>query len=130
HASPAIGERLRQIAAECGFPDNSSQVARTRFDHVATQFLATADDLESGEALRDDVWAYLTVVVAPDVVTWRFSEEADGRFAGGVRNAFQRLWMRGTTLDRSANHPDRWGLVKALSEDALVQIFERPSIGG
>jgi hypothetical protein len=129
-ASPQIGERLRQIAEECGFPENTSQVARARFDHMAASFLATDEKLASGEGLRDDVWAYLTAVVAPDLVAWRFSKDAAGRFAGGVRNAFQRLWLRGRTLDRGEHHADRWGLVRALTEDALVQIFERPSIGG
>ena len=36
--------------------------------------------------------------------------------------------MRGTCLDRGEAHADRWGLVRELSEDATVQIFERASI--
>jgi hypothetical protein len=52
------------------------------------------------------------------------------RFEGGPRNAIQRLWMRGSTLDRGPGHEDRWGLVNALSEDAMVQIFERASLSG
>ena len=57
-----------------------------------------------------------------------FLDLSPKRFTGGVRNAFQRLWMRGSTLDRGEDRPDRWGLVRALSEDAMVQIFERASI--
>lgn len=38
--------------------------------------------------------------------------------------------MRGRALDRGVGHPDRWQLLEELTEDALVQITERPSIGG
>lgn len=38
--------------------------------------------------------------------------------------------MRGRALDRGTEHPERWKLLTELTEDALVQITERPSIGG
>lgn len=104
--------------------------ARGQFDRVAAIALALEPALRTGEALRDDVWAFLTAVLAPDVVAWRFPDRAAHRYAGGVRNAFQRLWARGTVLDRGEGHADRWGLVEALSEDAMVQIFERASLAG
>jgi hypothetical protein len=125
-----VGDVLRDIARNCGFPDNPSQVARSKFDHEAAIFLASQADLMTGESLRDDVWAYMTTVIVPDVVAWRFPEKAPHRFEGGVRNALQRLWVRGAVLDRGEDHEDRWELVRALSEDAAVQIFERASIGG
>lgn len=125
-----LGDGIRQVAQQSGFPDNSSQVARSKFDREAAIFLGTHPELLTGESLRDDVWSYITTVVAPDVVSWRFPDRAPHRFEGGVRNAFQRLWFRGAVLDRGADHDDRWGLVRALSEDAAVQIFERASIAG
>lgn len=125
-----LGDALREVAARSGFPDNTSQVARSKFDHEAAIYLGSHPDLDTGESLRDDTWSYLATVVAPDVVSWRFPNPAPHRFEGGVRNAFQRLWFRGAVLDRGAHHEDRWGLVRALSEDAAVQIFERASIGG
>ena len=36
--------------------------------------------------------------------------------------------MRGRIFDRRTG--DRWGLLRILTEDAMVQITERPSIGG
>lgn len=125
-----VGRAIREIALESGFPDNPSQVARSKFDHKAAVCLASRPDLHTGEFLRDDVWAYIATVVAPDIVCWRFPDCAPHRFEGGVRNAFQRLWSRGAVLDRGAHHEDRWELVRALSEDAAVQIFERASIAG
>ncbi|WP_139075685.1 DUF6339 family protein [Pseudomonas aeruginosa] len=124
---------LRKIAQRSGFPTADTQSAKSQFDQEAAIYLAQKEELASGEALRDDVWAFMTTVLAPDVVTWRFadkSRERVARFAGGVRNSFQRLWVRGTVLDRGKGHPERWELVKQLTEDAMVQIFERASIGG
>jgi hypothetical protein len=129
-AALQIAEQLRAIAVDCGFPDNQSQVAKSKFDRDATIALATSPHLTSGEALRDDVWAYMATVRLPDIVAWRFPELGHHRFAGGVRNTFQRLWVRGATLDRGEDHTDRWALVRFITEDAAVQIFERPSVGG
>lgn len=125
-----LGSAIRDIATRSGFPDNSSQVARSRFDHEAAIYLACHPELGTGESLRDDVWSYLATVIAPDIVAWRYPDSAPHRFSGGVRNTLQRLWSRGRVLDRGEDHPDRWGLVRSLSEDAAVQIFERPSVAG
>lgn len=128
-----ITVELRKIARKSGFPDINTQSAKALFDQEASIYLGNKQELKTGEALRDDVWAFMTTVLAPDVVTWRFAGqplERRARFAGGVRNSFQRLWIRGTTLDRGEGHPERWELVKQLTEDAMVQIFERASIGG
>lgn len=126
----AIAAELRRIAQKSGFPTVNTQAARAQFDQEAAIYLAQKIELRTGEALRDDVWAFMSSVLAPDVVSWRFADQSRERFAGGVRNSFQRLWVRGTVLDRGEEHPERWALVRELSEDAMVQIFERPSIGG
>ncbi|MBF6025348.1 hypothetical protein [Lysobacter niastensis] len=125
-----VGAALREIAINSGFPGNPSQVARSKFDREAAIYLAAHPDLATGEALRDDVWAYIATIVVPDLVAWRFPDRGQHRFEGGVRNALQRLWSRGTVLDRGEHHVARWGLVQELSEDAAVQIFERASIAG
>lgn len=122
------GEELRDIARRAGFPTPKTQITQAEFDRLASIYLAQVPELQTGEALRNDVWAFLTTVIAPDVVSWRFPGESRARFAGGNRNAFQRLWIRGVTLDRGKDHCDRWGLLDSLSEDAMVAIFERPSI--
>lgn len=123
----AIGEELRQIAKESGA---GSTLSRAEFDRNAAVYLASHPALGHGEALRNDSWAFITSIVAPDVVEWRFPDAGRSRFEGGVRNAFQRLWLRGRALDRGKEHPHRWELVHAFPEDAAVQIVERPSLGG
>lgn len=120
---------LVEIADKFGFPDRGSAGDRARFDEHASAFLAQRDELEGGEALRDDVWAFLACVLLPDLVAWRFADRQPERFHGGVRNTFQRLWMRGRILDRGLDAESRWELLGALTEDAMVQITERPSVG-
>lgn len=123
-----IASELRAIATKCGFPDLQSEVARRKFDIEATVLLAQVPELKSGEALRNDIWACLSLVGAPDVALWRYPSSGADRLSGGARNVFQRLWARGVALDRGVQAEDRWELVKKLSEDAMVQIFERPAI--
>ena len=134
--SPASTEQLLQLRAQVvevaiseGFPERGAAQNRARFDAAAAAALAQDDLLRSAETLRDDVWAFLTTVLLADVCAWRFPERPAERFHGGVRNTLQRLWMRAVALDRGEGHPERWALLEVLSEDALVQITERPSIG-
>ena len=123
----SIGVELRSIATRCGFP---SKLSKAGFDRLAAVYLAQHPVLQGGEALRNDVWAFITTVVAPDLVAWRFPDAGPERYDGGVRNTFQRLWLRAKALDRGPAHPERWALVNAMPEDAVVQIVERPSLGG
>lgn len=121
---------LVAIAQLNGFgTEGGGRAGHAEFDAAASAWLADYPLLGSGEALRDDVWTFVGVVLAPDIVHWRFGTSSE-RYHGGIRNTFQRLWMRGQALDRGAGSADRWHLVEHLTEDALVQITERPSIGG
>lgn len=122
-------QELLEVARRCGLGSEATRQGHARFDAETAAWLAQHRLLASGEALRDDVWAFFTVSLAPDIVHWRFGA-APERYLGGVRNTLQRLWMRGRVMDRGEDSEDRWGLLRELTEDALVQITERPSIGG
>jgi len=124
-----LREALEELARAHGFGKSSDRNSLASFDADAAAWLAQSQLFSTGEALRDDVWSFVSAVVAPDIVHWRFGGAID-RYTGGIRNTFQRLWMRGRVLDRGAGHPERWKLLSELTEDALVQITERPSIGG
>lgn len=125
-----VRETVLEAARSCGFPERGSTADRARFDVVATAALSGCSCLEGGEADRDDAWAFIATILLPDVVAWRFTGRSAERFHGGVRNTFQRLWMRCWALDRGPERgAERWQLVEQLTEDALVQLTERPSIG-
>lgn len=116
------------IACKRGFRKKNRKKKLARFDSDLSGWLVENQILAGGEALRDDVWTFISVAMAPDVVYWRFGSARE-RYLGGVRNTFQRLWMRAMSLDRGQAGPERWKLVRELTEDALVQLTERPSIG-
>lgn len=122
-----LEERLFEAARGAGYPQARTLEARAQFDAACTPILATCAILQSGEALRDDVWACLASWLLAPLTHWRFGASA-GRWHGGVRNTFQRMWIRARALDRGVGHEDRWGLVVALTEDALVAITERTTI--
>ena len=123
-----LRKTVEEAARAHGFGVPGSRTSHARFDAELGASLAEMPLLSSGEALRDDFWAFVGTSLAPDVVYWRFAA-ARARYLGGVRNTFQRLWLRARALDRGEQHPRRWQLLEALTEDALVQITERPSIG-
>jgi hypothetical protein len=123
----ALEEQLLEAAHNCGYPRARSVEARAQFDAACTPVLATSPILQSGEALRDDVWAFLSCSLVAPLTHWRYGLTA-GRWHGGVRNTFQRIWIRARSLDRGPRHRDRWGLATTLSEDALVAITERTAI--
>ena len=124
-----LRDRFLQVARSSGFGNAGIRHSHAKFDTEMAASLAKDPLFETGEALRDDVWTFVGVTLAPDIVHWRFGD-AHARYLGGVRNTFQRLWMRGRALDRGAGHRERWQLLRELTEDALVQITERPSLGG
>lgn len=131
--SPELVDEIRTaltaIAKRHGYPNRASDKQKAAFDVEASKWLAGHPQLASPESLRDDVWAFLACILLQECVVWRYSALQRARFSGGVRNTFQRLWMRGRTLDQGERAgDDRWRLLEGLSEDALVQIFERASI--
>lgn len=130
HQLQTLREGLKALATRCGFDTGSSgRSAFAQFDAEAAAWIAQEEVFGSGESMRDDIWNFIGTVLAPDIVHWRFGTAVE-RYLGGVRNTFQRLWMRGRALGRGVGHPRRWQLLDELTEDALVQITERPSIGG
>jgi hypothetical protein len=120
-----LRDRVLAVACAEGFPHEPKQEAAARFD-VAAAIELSALPITSGEAARDDVWAFVTLVVLPDVACWRFPDRNERRLLGGVRNAFQRMWWRASVL-RDPAQQDEWHLLR-LPEDALVGLMERPGI--
>ena len=135
-----LREAALVAAGEHGFPD-ARPPGFLAFELKIAEILAGWEPLwingrPSGEALRNDCWTFLTVIVLPDVAVWRWppkDESADakawkGRMLGGSRNTFQRIFRRVICMDRGADHPDRWGLIRELQEDDFSNILERPGL--
>lgn len=124
-----LRDEVLAIARTAGFPENRSAAAKAKFDIACAIFLAEHPLLQSGEALRNDVWTFIATGLLRQVTAWRYDFVPE-RWHGGVRNTYQRLWLRAKALDRGQGAAKRWELVETLTEDAFVGIVERPSISG
>jgi len=125
----SLREKIFLVAKNNGMGTARKSESIAHFDTEMAILLSQDPLFSSGEALRDDVWTFVGTSMAPDIVHWRFGTSLK-RYLGGARNTFQRLWMRGKIFDRGEDHKERWLLIKELTEDASVQITERPSLGG
>ncbi|WP_157769301.1 hypothetical protein ACTACN_21990 [Pseudomonas syringae] len=131
-----LKENLTDIAKANGFPGKGTAKTRAKFDLETSIYLSSEELFSSGEALRNDVWSFVATELVPELVIWRFKPKTtndkfkldSNRFKGGIRNTFQRLWIRSKLFDLGPTHTSRWQLLELLTEDALVQITERASI--
>lgn len=122
---------MLDLADRHGYPRAASDRQKSSFDAECARYLAEQAELPFSECCRPGVWAYFSLVLLPDLVGWRFSREARERWVGGVRNTFGTLWKRGYLIGAAQGGLDaRWDLVERLTQDAFVQITERPGLAG
>jgi len=128
---------IRARAHDASTRAGSDEAARRFFDQEVSRLLFDEMDLAPHEAAQAGVWSFLTCIVVPDVVRWRFpGDDGTGtpvrRFTGGargVRNALGRLWWRAYVL-HEPEADDPWRLVRVIGEDQAVAILERPFLSG
>ena len=93
----------------------------------------------NGEALRNNFWSYITIILMPDIAVWRWpipSENASKKSwevrmkGGGTRNTFQRIFRRLISFDKGKEYQlhERLSLIKGLNEDEFQAIIERTSV--
>lgn len=104
--------------------EGSSTIPRrdvARWDHVVGKTLMRTMQIIPSDAASDGVWAYLTLLVLPDVAITRFPGITAERMLGGPRNVFRKTWWRELVLEGVEIPPG----TRPLGEDELVGIFER-----
>ncbi len=123
---------LEECAAGAGYPHRGGRERRARFDSTSLRVLADCP-IPFGEAIRAETWAWVTVILVPHLVRWRWSDD-DGkvsleRYAGPLlRNALGRLWYQAVSLDRGAADPERWMYADQFGADQAVALLERPRL--
>lgn len=130
-----LADTLREKAREYGYPTPPDLAGQQAFDRAACRILAADPMLAraAGDTRRPACWAGLTVFEMPDLAIWRHGGSGRSlsvdRLRGGPRNFLRRLWLRIQALQVEDNRErDGWFLVDGLTEDAIVQIIERPSL--
>lgn len=133
-----LQQSTRNLAGEFGYPAPVANKDVGDFDKHLGQFLHEEMGIYPAEAANIEMWFYLTTILLPDVVRWRFFRSDGGtsleRYIGSARglrrNMFGRLWWRAHLFYYAQNPDDPYLLLGVLSEDDQIQISERPSISG
>ncbi|MEV0742439.1 DUF6339 family protein [Streptomyces sp. NPDC050549] len=120
------------LAKSAGFPDDSDRTRNAEFDLRLAALLHAEMGMVPAEAASRDVWAFLALVLLPDVAFWRYPRPPGDRVLGTdlTRHVFGRLWWR-AQLVRSSDDPEPYGALKILGEAAFDQIYaRRAALGG
>jgi site-specific DNA-cytosine methylase len=125
---------LRSTASEFGYPEIPDTRGRIDFDRAAAEVLHRHMQINTVEGAHNEMWNFLALVAAPDLVRWRwFDSDNPERWISSdrTRHMFARLWWQALTFVEvgADGHPD-FSLLRSLSERDLNQITERRSIGG
>ncbi|MGC5163019.1 DUF6339 family protein [Rhodococcus sp. DT1] len=117
---------IRALAENCGFPGAVTQQARNEFDLQAARYMHQEFGMVPAEAASGDVWAFLALVLLPDVAYWRYPDPPKDRVLATdmTRHVFGRLWWR-AHLVYLAGHPDPYAGLEMIGGEAFGQIYER-----
>ncbi len=105
---------------------SSGRDADRRFDIEVGSFLVDWFEKDGrSQASNPRIWAYLAIVVLPDIALRRFGLNGKGklpreRFLAGRRNVFYRAYLRSWILGDLLDDPDL-----PLFEDELVGLVDR-----
>jgi len=124
---------VRSCAERHGYPNQVNDEVSRSFDIECGIICFEKMYLHPSEASNLELWSFMTCVLLPDIVRWRFPGETTSieRFIGSDRglrrNTYGRLWWRSYLL-RSPELNNPYIYIHSLFEDDLVQITERNSI--
>ncbi|MGY6023151.1 DUF6339 family protein [Streptomyces spinosirectus] len=120
------------LAKQAGFPDDSDRARNADFDLRLAALLHAEMGVVPAEAASRDVWAFLALVLLPDVAFWRYPKPPKDRVLATdlTRHVFGRLWWR-AQLVHSSDAPEPYDALKILGEAAFDQIYaRRAALGG
>ncbi|MGA5196218.1 DUF6339 family protein [Streptomyces exfoliatus] len=121
-----------ELAERAGFPHSSDRAHNAEFDLALAALLHSETGMVPAEAASRDAWAFLALVLLPDVAYWRYPNPPKDRVLGTdlTRHVFGRLWWR-AQLVRSSDESTPYEALKILGEAAFDQIYARRSaLGG
>ncbi|MGW4871059.1 DUF6339 family protein [Streptomyces chartreusis] len=127
-----LREGVLDLAKQAGFPNDSDRVRNAAFDQQLAALLHAEMGTVPAEAASRDVWAFLALIVLPDVAFWRYPHPPKDRVLGTdlTRHVFGRLWWR-AQLVRSPDDPQPYRALEILGEAAFDQIYaRRAALGG
>lgn len=127
-----LRDDVLKVAERAGFPDEGRRQDRMTFDLEIAQLLHQRCGLVAAEAAVRPMWAFLALVLLPDVSYWRYPRPPGDRVLGTdiTRHVWGRLWWRAHLLALPQEY-ERYRLLDTFGEAAFDQIYaRRRSIGG
>jgi hypothetical protein len=125
-----IRQRVLGFAVAGGFPLLPNRSAAAEFDLQAARYLHSSMGVAPAEASARDVWAFVALVLLPDVAYWRFYDPDKGMDGDRVlatditRHVFGRLWWRAQLVhDRELEEP--YAALSILGESDMDQVHAR-----
>lgn len=134
-----IRATIIDLASRHGFPNERNRRAQPTFDQELAVLAADTFPMLPVEASDEEVWAFLTLRVVPDVAVWRWPLEDPVEVEEGTEKRFRVT----STLERLIGH--RRGMLKQawwrsfllgpeactqLDEDNFIQMTDRISLTG
>lgn len=129
----ALRSLVVEVAATHGFPNEPLGRSVHEFDTALARTFHTSMDLVPAEAAIRPMWAFLALVLLPDVAVWRFPTPPGDRVLATdiTRHVFGRLWWRAEMLRDPQRTDDPYHLLAVFPERNFDQILSRRrSIGG
>lgn len=126
-----LRDGIVEAAERAGFPDEGRRRDRMEFDLDVAQLLHRRTGLVAAEAAVRPIWAFLALVVLPDVSYWRYPKPPVDRVLATdiTRHVWGRLWWRAHLL-ALPDATERYRLLDAFGEAAFDQIFARRDMLG
>lgn len=94
---------------------------KAAFDRDLGAVLHATLNILPADASHEGTWNFLSAVVFPEIVAFRFPNVPDSRVLGGHRNVLRKTWIRHEILGEEL-------LTLDLKEDELVGLFERTAL--
>lgn len=121
-----VRKAVLELAAVAGFPEKPSVEVRNTFDLAVARYLHSGLAMVPAEAAAGDIWAFLALVVLPDVSYWRFANPPGDRVLASdmTRHVLGRLWWRAQLVFESGR-ADPYSSLDQIGGEAFGQIYER-----
>ncbi|WP_159838606.1 DUF6339 family protein [Nocardia sp. CY41] len=120
------------LAKESGFPEPPDSRQKVTFDLNLAVALHKEMRIAPAEAAAGDVWAFLALIVLPDVAHWRYPRPPADRVLGSdlTRHVLGRMWWRAHLVYSPADS-EPYAALHVLGEAAFDQIYaRRAALGG
>jgi hypothetical protein len=129
-----LGDRIRRLSDELGWPELPSVETRLAFDRGLSRLLIETESLFPAEAAVLELWSFLALVVVPDVIAWRTGESNNYERWVGVdltRHTLAKQYWRAFALTTDPESGgNAWKLFDSLGEADFDQIQTRRAAYG